>query len=165
MTQTYVSLRRELLELIEKTWGVPTDQVPNAGGKSELSISNGLQELRDVLAREREVSEATATHALLPLPDDCLGVSNPDSRLYTAEQMRAYSLGNGSRIAALHSHVLFRQLELVRTQKENALEALTAISEIEDKLSGGDWDEIEEARSIADAALSAVVLPTNPALC
>lgn len=155
MTSPYISLRRELLELIEKTWCIPTGLSPIAGRQSELAISNGLHELRDALARVREVNEATAAQTLLPLPDDCLEVSDPASKLYTADQMRAYALGNGSRIAASHSDILCRQLESVRRQKEYALEALTAISEIKDQLYGGDWDEIEQARSIADAALSA----------
>ena len=34
-----------------------------------------------------------------------------------------------------------------------AHEALRKIAEIKDKTTGGDWDEIEEARKIADAAL------------
>ncbi len=36
----------------------------------------------------------------------------------------------------------------------NELEALTRIAAIENKMSGGDWDEIEEARAIARAALA-----------
>ena len=155
MTSPYVSLRRELLELIEQTWAVPTGQAPSAGEPSELAISNGLQELRDLLAREREVSDATASNTLLPLPDHCRDVSDPVSLFYTAEQMRIYALANSSRIAALHSNALCRQLESVGKVKEDALQALTAISEIEDQLQGGDWDEIEEARDIANAALSA----------
>lgn len=35
-----------------------------------------------------------------------------------------------------------------------AIEALTKIAAIEDELHGGDWDEIEEARDIANAALT-----------
>ncbi|KVU10698.1 hypothetical protein WK62_05400 [Burkholderia ubonensis] len=37
---------------------------------------------------------------------------------------------------------------------EAAEKALSQIAEIEDKMFGGDWDEIEEARRIANAALA-----------
>ena len=89
-------------------------------------------------------------------------------RIYS--QLRDYALDNGSRIAAMHVSILRRQLESLREVKEDAFEALTAISEIEDKVSGGDWDEIEQARDIANAALSAykasvVVLPENQSPC
>jgi hypothetical protein len=165
MTSTYLSISRELLELIEKTWVVPTGQSPSTADQARLSIINGLQELRDVLAIEREVSEDERATLLLPLPEPY-----QTATLYTADQMRAYALMNGVQLASLHSNFLRRQLQSVRKVKEDALEALTAISEIEDKLNGGDWDEIEEARGIANAALSACepyaeVLPANPLLC
>lgn len=150
MTSTHLSISRELLELIEKTWAVPAGQSPGTDDQSKLAISMGLQELRDALAFEREVSEHERATLLLPLPD-------PDqmTTLYTAEQMRTYALMNGVQLAALHSDFLRRQLQSMRTQREVAVEALTEISEIEDQLYGGDWDEIEQGRTIANAALSA----------
>lgn len=140
--------------------------------ESERAISNGLDELRDAIARELAVNVGTATDpcVLLPLPDIFPAEGNQTTNLYTAEQMRDYALDNGSRIAAMHVSILRRQLESLREVKEDAFEALTAISEIEDKVSGGDWDEIEQARDIANAALSAykasvVVLPENQSPC
>jgi hypothetical protein len=164
MTSTYLSISRELLELIEKTWVVPTGQSPDTDDQSKLAISMGLQELRDALAFEREVSEDEEATLLLPLPEPCRTAT-----LYTAEQMRTYALMNGVQLASLHSDFLRRQLQVVRKVKEDALEALTAISEIEDQIYGGDWDEIEQAREIANAALGASnecaeVLPANPSL-
>lgn len=44
----------------------------------------------------------------------------------------------------------------------NAVEALQRIASIEDKMFGGDWDEIEEAREIARDALAAIGLPKDP---
>ncbi|WP_274644655.1 hypothetical protein [Pseudomonas serbica] len=172
MASRYVSISLDLLELINRFLGVPTSQAASVDEQSELKIKNGLQQLRDALARECEViySTETGTLVLLPLPDRFRSIGLQSANLYTAEQMRDYALGNASRIAALHTSIIRRQLEHVRRVKEDAFEALTAISEIEDKLNGGDWDEIEEARGIANAALSACetyaeVLPANPLLC
>jgi hypothetical protein len=39
------------------------------------------------------------------------------------------------------------------SEYENVVAALRAIAAIEDKMSGGDWDEIEQARAIAREAL------------
>jgi hypothetical protein len=150
MNSTHLSISRELLELIEKTWAVPAGQSPGTDDQFNLAISMGLQELRDALAFEREVSEHERATLLLPLPDPCQMPT-----LYTAEQMRTYALMNGVQLAALHSNFVRRQLQSMRTQREIALEALTEISEIENHLHGGDWDEIERARTIANAALSA----------
>jgi len=54
---------------------------------------------------------------------------------------------------------LSRELEATRALNDAAIKALTEISNIEDKDNGGDWDEIEEARSIANAALGACKAP------
>ena len=43
---------------------------------------------------------------------------------------------------------------LLLVEVEAARKALHQISQIEDKMIGGDWDEIEEARAIANAALA-----------
>jgi hypothetical protein len=41
-------------------------------------------------------------------------------------------------------------------QRDELVAALEKIAAIEDKLFGGDWDEIEEAREFANQALAAV---------
>ncbi|WP_408602093.1 hypothetical protein [Pseudomonas sp. PLMAX] len=54
---------------------------------------------------------------------------------------------------------LWRELEATRALNDVAIKALTEISNIEDKVNGGDWDEIEEARSIAISALGVCQAP------
>lgn len=54
---------------------------------------------------------------------------------------------------------IWRELETTRAITDEALKALRAISNIQDKLNGGDWDEIEEARSIAISALGVCQAP------
>lgn len=50
---------------------------------------------------------------------------------------------------------LWRELETTRSIADEALKALRGISNIVDKMEGGDWDEIHEARRIANEALTA----------
>lgn len=45
--------------------------------------------------------------------------------------------------------------ESLRTMVEALVEALEQIRAIEDELYGGDWDEIEKARNIANESLDA----------
>lgn len=54
---------------------------------------------------------------------------------------------------------LWRDLETTLALNDEALKALTEISNIADKVNGGDWDEIEEARSIAISALGVCQAP------
>lgn len=49
-----------------------------------------------------------------------------------------------------HAHDMLKQAE---SELERMREALERISAIENKTTGGDWDEIDEARLIAHAAL------------
>ncbi|AND74942.1 hypothetical protein pf16_19 [Pseudomonas phage pf16] len=49
---------------------------------------------------------------------------------------------------------LANKLAMVEAQLNAAKEALAKIAAIEDEQHGGDWDEIEEARNIANAALT-----------
>lgn len=59
---------------------------------------------------------------------------------YTQDQMRAYAE------------------EAVRQALAAPTQALKCIAGIENKMFGGDWDEIDEARSIANDALGALLL-------
>ena len=51
---------------------------------------------------------------------------------------------------------LRQQLATLTQQRDMAVEALTIISLIEDAYDGGDWDEIEKARIIANKAIAAI---------
>lgn len=57
---------------------------------------------------------------------------------------------------------LANKLALTEAKLAAATEALTKIAAIEDEQHGGDWDEIEEARSIANEALYGVIRAQNP---
>lgn len=53
----------------------------------------------------------------------------------------------------LERDALQLRLNAVEEENDGYRSALVDISQIEDELTGGDWDEIEEARSIARIAL------------
>lgn len=55
--------------------------------------------------------------------------------------------------ARARDNIAFKQL---RAQRDALLEALKKVAAIEDKMFGSDWEEIEEAREIARAAIKAV---------
>lgn len=48
------------------------------------------------------------------------------------------------------------------TEIERLKQALQEIADIQDQPYGGDWEEIEHARNIANAALKGEPLPENP---
>jgi hypothetical protein len=56
------------------------------------------------------------------------------------------------KIEEITQSLIERDRFLVEANKK-LVEALKAVAAIEDKMYGGDWDEIEEARNIACAAL------------
>lgn len=93
MQAPMISIRRELLELIEQTWQVPgTPEDQSHPEPLKGSISAGLQEVRQALARKREQDDAP--QSLLPLPDSCNDLEVPASEMYTGDQMRDYALAN-----------------------------------------------------------------------
>ena len=52
------------------------------------------------------------------------------------------------------SHVRASDYDALAAYAERLREALRRIAAIEDRLNGGDWDEIRDARDIANAALA-----------
>jgi hypothetical protein len=48
-----------------------------------------------------------------------------------------------------------RRIERLEAQRDELLEALRKIAAIEDSQDGGDWEEIEQARSMQNAAIKA----------
>lgn len=80
---------------------------------------------------------AAANGAMPDLPEIKMDHLNVLAQHYTADQMRAY----GKACAAAGPDAAL-------------VKALEQIASIEDKMVGGDWEEIDEARTIARAALS-----------
>ncbi len=100
MSTERLSMRRELLETIEKSWRVPNGYPQSVSEYAETMIVNGLHELREALARPGK------TVSLLPLPETRHSLmGDPSTAAYTAEQMQAYALYNvDSRVVAWHFH-------------------------------------------------------------
>lgn len=68
-----------------------------------------------------------------------------------AVELRKYT---GTGCVVDDAHAAADAIDLLLAEVEASRKALRQISQIEDKMIGGDWDEIEEARAIANAALS-----------
>ena len=100
MSTEKLSLRRGLLETIEKSWRVPNGCPKNVSEEVASIIAEGLGELREALARPG------TSVALLPLPEAGHPVKGDSSTpAYTAEQMAAYALANvETRVVAWHFH-------------------------------------------------------------
>jgi hypothetical protein len=100
MSTQKISMRRELLETIEKSWRVPNGYPKTVSEKAEEMIVNGLRELREALARP-----GTAVIPL-PLPETSHSVmGNSSTPAYTADQMQAYAQANvETRVVAWHFH-------------------------------------------------------------
>jgi hypothetical protein len=64
---------------------------------------------------------------------------------------------SGDEFSTVEYEVPYNQSEELEKQllerDKKLVEALKAVAAVEDKMYGGDWDEIEEARNIACAAL------------
>lgn len=54
----------------------------------------------------------------------------------------------------VHHEAMLKEVDKATAQRDAAMNALVSISKIQNRYDCGDWDEIEEARSIADAAIA-----------
>lgn len=127
-------------------------------------------EVNRIITEETKAAHAATTidhespGSLTPLNTDGL-VSVLRKALIRASSMEVQCLITGTEDDSqqLKNAVasLWRELETTRALHDEAMKALTDISNIEDKSNGGDWDEIEEARSIAYAALGACQAPVE----
>lgn len=102
--------------------------------------------------------------SLTPLDTDGLIAVLRKSLIRTSSmEVQCLITGTGDEQQQLKNVVagLWRDLETTRALNDEALKALTEISNIEDKLNGGDWDEIEEARRIANEALGTCQVPVE----
>jgi hypothetical protein len=137
MSTEKLSMRRELLETIEKSWRVPNGYPKKVSEKAEEMIINGLHELREALARPG------TSVALLPLPETRHSVmGEPSTAAYTAEQMQAYALANvETRVVAWHFHrdardkgtfgLNWPEVNRIIREEKKALNAANTITESE----------------------------------